>query len=137
MVALVIMMAFGLLVTYAEPAIGTFAVGDIFPYINHGDSRLTPGALLMLGAAVDAKQSPYLFFMLHEWSELLVLAIGLGMGGAAVIGTLRLLYQWKMKYVVSVLTMISVLLSVYMTWIQPRLIGVNGMAWDTGSMSVL
>jgi hypothetical protein len=109
------MMAFGLLVTYAEPAIN---------------------ALLMLSAVVDAQQSPYLYFLLHSWSELLVFCIGLGMGSAAVLGSVRLIYGWPLRWLISAITGIAMLFTAYLTWFRPHLSGVCAMTWDTGSMCI-
>lgn len=61
-VTLVVVFALGILVTYAEPAI----------------QSLRP-----LAAVVDRNAEPYLFFVLNNQQELLVLSIGLGVGVAA------------------------------------------------------
>jgi len=56
----------GIGVTYAEPAIG---------------------ALKTAGQIVDVTQAPYLYTLLNDWAEVLVLIVGLGVGLAAVLGT--------------------------------------------------
>ncbi|PNH06911.1 hypothetical protein TSOC_006673 [Tetrabaena socialis] len=67
-VVLAVAGALGILVTYAEPAI----------------SSLTPLAKL-----VDKTKAPYLYYALNDQREMLVLSIGLGVGMAAIVGTLR------------------------------------------------
>jgi hypothetical protein len=58
----------GIGVTYAEPAIGT---------------------LKLAGALVDPEKAPYLFYLLMVRTEATVLLVGLGVGAAAVLGTMR------------------------------------------------
>ena len=60
----------GIGVTYAEPAIGT---------------------LKLAGALVDPEKAPYLFYLLMVQTESTVLLVGLGVGAAAVLGTMRFL----------------------------------------------
>ena len=55
-------------VTYAEPAIG---------------------ALKAFGASVNPQEAPYLYEILNNRSETLVVMVGAGVGIAAVIGTIR------------------------------------------------
>jgi len=65
-VVLFITCLLGIGVTYAEPAIG---------------------ALKTAGQIVDVTQAPYLYTLLNDWAEVLVLIVGLGVGLAAVLGT--------------------------------------------------
>jgi len=73
---LIIACAIGILCTYAEPAIAS---------------------LRPLAALVKRCQTPYLFFVLNDMSEVLVLSIGVGVGVAAMIGVLRFLRGWSLK----------------------------------------
>jgi hypothetical protein len=43
---------------------------------------------------VDPSEAPYLYYLMNQQQELLVLCIGLGVGVAAVIGTLRFIKDW-------------------------------------------
>jgi hypothetical protein len=63
----------GIGVTFAEPAIG---------------------ALKAAGGNVAVERAPYLYAMLTDWSEALVLVVGASVGLAVVVGTLRFLYGW-------------------------------------------
>ncbi|MCP4470303.1 MAG: DUF1538 domain-containing protein [Gammaproteobacteria bacterium] len=75
-VVLTIAFLLGISVTFAEPAIG---------------------ALKQAGQLVDLYKAPYLYALLNQWSEVLVLVVGTGVGMAVVLGTLRFLYGWSLK----------------------------------------
>ena len=69
-VVLVVVFLLGIGVTLAEPAIG---------------------ALQAVGSIVDAEKAPYLWELLNRRSGTLVLVVGIGVGFAAVLGTVRFL----------------------------------------------
>lgn len=48
--------------------------------ISYAEPALS--ALITLAALVHPERQPYLYFLLHQWAEVLVLTIGLGMGRA-------------------------------------------------------
>jgi hypothetical protein len=73
---LIVACAIGILCTYAEPAIAS---------------------LRPLAGLVKRCQTPYLYFVLNDMSEVLVLSIGLGVGVAAMVGVLRFLRGWSLK----------------------------------------
>ena len=73
---LFITLLLGIGVTFAEPAIG---------------------ALKAAGQNVSVERAPYLYALLNDWSDALVLVVGACVGLAAVIGTLRFLYGWSLK----------------------------------------
>ena len=75
-VVLLIAFLLGIGVTFAEPAIG---------------------ALKAAGQVVDAKTAPYLYTLLNDWADVLVLVVGMGVGLASALGMLRLLYGWSLK----------------------------------------
>jgi hypothetical protein len=112
-IVLVIVFALGVLVTYAEPAVG---------------------ALLTLAPLVDKDQAPYLYYILHQWVEFLIFAIGAGVGLSAVFGTMRLMYGWSLKTLVSAITIPAMILTAYLVWGQEGMDGVVGLSWDTGAM---
>ncbi|MBK1721008.1 DUF1538 domain-containing protein [Thiocystis violacea] len=112
---LVLLIAFllGIGVTFAEPAIG---------------------ALKAAGQIVQVESAPYLYALLNQWSEVLVLGVGLGVGVAAVLGTLRFLYGWSLKPLIY-LTLIPTLgLTLYLTT-DPQLHKTLGLAWDCGAVT--
>jgi hypothetical protein len=112
-VVLVIVFILGIGVTFAEPAIG---------------------ALKTAGQIVNVKSAPYLYALLNEWSELLVLVVGIGVGIAAVLGTIRFLYGWSLKpFIYATLTPV-LLLTFYMSQ-DPQLAPVLGLAWDSGAVT--
>ncbi|MFT7460846.1 MAG: hypothetical protein ACI909_003536, partial [Planctomycetota bacterium] len=103
----------GIGVTFAEPAIG---------------------ALKTAGSIVDVGQAPYLYALLNNWAEVMVLVVGIGVGLAAVLGTLRFLYGWSLKPLVYLTLIPTMLLTVYFHF-QPELGKTLGLAWDCGAVT--
>ena len=112
-VVLIIAFLLGIGVTFAEPAIG---------------------ALKAAGQSVQAEKSPYLFILLNGWAGRLVLVVGIGVGIAAVLGTIRFLFSWSLKPFIYA-TLIPVLLIT--VWIQqiPGLKTMLALAWDCGAVT--
>jgi hypothetical protein len=112
-VVLFITLLLGVGVTFAEPAIS---------------------ALKTAGQNVVVERAPYLYALLNNWSEALVLVVGASVGLAAVVGTLRFLYGWSLKPLIYA-SLIPVLgLSVYAAS-DPELSKALGLAWDTGAVT--
>ncbi len=112
-VVLVVAFLLGIGVTLAEPAIG---------------------ALKAAGAIVDPARAPYLYTLLNDWAETLVLMVSAGVGLAVVIGSLRFLHGWSLKPLIyaSLLPMIGLsLLIASNSQLAPAL----GLAWDTGAVT--
>lgn len=112
-VVLTIAFLLGIGVTFAEPAIG---------------------ALKAAGAIVKVNDAPYLYTLLNEWAELLVLVVGIGVGAAAVIGTLRFLYDWSLKPLIYMTLVPTIALTLYIT-LDPALSKMLGLAWDCGAVT--
>ncbi|MBT6407575.1 MAG: DUF1538 family protein [Rhodospirillaceae bacterium] len=103
----------GIGVTFAEPAIG---------------------ALQAVGAIVDVNRAPYLWALLNQWSGVLVLVVGMGVGLAAVLGTVRLLNGWSLKPYIY-LTLAPVLALTVWAMNDPELAKTLGLAWDCGAVT--
>jgi len=112
-VVMAIAFLLGIGVTFAEPAIG---------------------ALKTAGSIVDVKRAPYLYALLNDWADVMVLAVGIGVGLAAVIGTLRFLYGWSLKPLVYLTLLPTLLLTLYLHS-HPDLNNVLGLAWDCGAVT--
>ena len=112
---LVLLIAFilGVGVTYAEPTIG---------------------ALQQAGASLDVTKAPYLYYILNERTQALVLTVGIGVGFAAVLGSLRFIRGWSLKPMIY-LTFVPILLLVGYLMFDPELSKVLGLAWDTGAVT--
>jgi hypothetical protein len=110
---LFITLLLGIGVTFAEPAIG---------------------ALKAAGQNVIVERAPYLYALLNNYADRLVLVVGFSVGAAAVLGTLRFIYGWSLKPLIY-FTLIPVLgLSVYCA-INPEMSKVLGLAWDAGAVT--
>ena len=110
---LFITLLLGIGVTFAEPAIG---------------------ALKAAGNNVSVEQAPYLFALLNDWSGALVLVVGISVGLAAVLGTLRFLYGWSLKPMIYASLAPVLLLTVYSAS-DPHLKNIIGLAWDCGAVT--
>jgi len=110
---LVIAFILGIGVTFAEPAIG---------------------ALKAAGQIVRVESAPYLYAMLNDWTEILVLGVGIGVGAAAVLGTLRFLYGWSLKPLIYT-TMVPLMLLTGYILTDPELRKTLGLAWDCGAVT--
>jgi len=110
---LFITLLLGIGVTFAEPAIG---------------------ALKAAGQNVSVERAPYLFALLNDWSDVLVLVIGLSVGLAAVTGTLRFLYGWSLKPLIYISLGPVLGLTLYGAS-DPELTKILGLAWDAGAVT--
>ena len=110
---LTIALLLGIGVTYAEPAIGTLQVA---------------------GSIVDPQKAPYLYTMLNERAGTTVLVVGLGVGVAAVLGTVRFLYDWSLKPLIYLTLLPIVILTTYCS-LDDDLASVIGLAWDCGAVT--
>ncbi len=110
---LFITLLLGIGVTFAEPAIS---------------------ALKAAGENVAVERAPYLYAMLNDWAEVLVLVVGASVGLAAAIGTLRFLYGWSLKPLIYV-TLLPVLGLTIFAAFDPELQKILGLAWDCGAVT--
>ncbi len=112
-VVLIIIAILGVGVTYAEPAIG---------------------ALKAFGASVNPQDAPYLYEILNNRSETLVVMVGAGVGIAAVIGTIRFIRGWSLKPLIYLALAPTIALTIY-AWMNPDLRTILGLAWDCGAVT--
>ena len=112
-IVLLLMFLLGVGVTYAEPAIS---------------------ALQAVGPILSPHDAPYLYSLLNFHSNQVVLAVGAGVGIAAVVGTIRFLRGWSLKPVIYWSMVPCVLMVVGMAW-NPGLVNTLGLAWDCGAVT--
>ncbi|NJD34496.1 MAG: DUF1538 domain-containing protein [Betaproteobacteria bacterium] len=103
----------GGIATFAEPAIG---------------------ALRAAGSGVDPLRAPWLHLLLTRYPDRLVLAVGIGVGLAVVVGMLRYFFAWRMKTLVIATLLPCLALTVY-AGLDPRLAPIIGLAWDCGAIT--
>jgi hypothetical protein len=112
-VVLIVCFLLGIGVTLAEPAIG---------------------ALQEAGKIVNPAGAPVLALFLTSKAGLLKAAVGIGVGLAAVLGTLRFLYGWSLKPIIYLTTLPTLALTAYATT-HPQMRQVIGVAWDCGAVT--
>jgi hypothetical protein len=110
---LAVAFALGVLATLAEPAIG---------------------ALKAAGSLTDPQRAPLLAKILASHSGALVLAVGLGVGAAVVLGIVRVIYNLRLKTIV-VITLLPCLALTAWFASDERLAPVLGLAWDCGAIT--
>lgn len=110
---IVVVFLLGIGVTFAEPAIG---------------------ALQTAGSLVDVTLAPYLYTLLNDWAGVLVLCVGIGVGLAAALGTVRFIYGWSLKPLIFMTLVPVLLISIYMA-LDPELSKVLGLAFDCGAVT--
>lgn len=110
----------GIGVTFAEPAIGALkAAGASVPFMNPDG---TPA------------NSIYLYALLNNYVDYVVLLVGAGVGLAAVLGTIRFVKGWSLKpYIYLSLTPVLLLTLYFMS--NPYLAATLGLAWDSGAVT--
>lgn len=115
------------------PLAGTLAVVFI---LGCGATLAEPamGALRHLGSLISYRRSPLLKVMLSTYSAQLNAAVAVGVGLAAVVGTLMLLQGWSLRRVLGWSLLPAVVLSAA-TLRDPQLQQVVGLAWDTGAVT--
>jgi len=110
----------GIGVTFAEPAIGALkAAGAAVPF--------------MAADGTPAK-SIYLYALLNNYVDLLVILVGVGVGIAAVLGTIRFVKGWSLKPYIY-LALIPVILMTLFFMSNPYLSATLGLAWDSGAVT--
>ncbi len=112
-VVLLVVFLLGIGVTFAEPAIG---------------------ALQTAGSLVDVNKAPYLYTLLTDWSGSLVLVVGIGVGLAAALGTIRFIYGWSLKPLIYLTLAPVLMISIYMA-LDEELSKVLGLAFDCGAVT--
>ncbi len=103
----------GIGVTFAEPAIG---------------------ALKTAGSLLKVEEAPYLYALLNQYSNVLVLIVGVGVGFAAILGTIRFIYGWSLKIYIYI-TLVPIMLLTLYCMFDPNLAPVLGLAWDSGAVT--
>jgi len=112
-VVLFITLLLGIGVTFAEPAIG---------------------ALQAAGQIISVERAPYLYALLNDWADVLVLVVGASVGLAAVLGTVRFLYGWSLKPLIYLALAPVLALTIYCA-MDPDLRVTLGLAWDAGAVT--
>jgi hypothetical protein len=112
-VVLIVCFLLGIGVTLAEPAIG---------------------ALQEAGKIVKRENAPVLFALLTSKATLLKGAVAIGVGFAAVLGTLRFVYNWSLKPLIYIAVPLTLVLTAFAEF-HPAMKQAIGVAWDCGAVT--
>ena len=99
--------------TFAEPAIGV---------------------LKTAGSSIKAWDAPLLFLLLNKQSDLLVYAVGIGVGLAVMAGMLRFMYNLSLKPFIYFLIGGLILFTIW-AYFDANLRHLTGLAWDCGAVT--
>jgi len=92
------------------------------------------GALELAGSLVKAERAPLLWYLLNPWNFYVFLAVGIGVGFAALIGTARLLNGWDLKKIIYFTTFKTIFMTILTEFVfeVPEIVG---LAWDAGAVT--
>jgi len=93
------------------------------------------GVIKASGKWIDPNLAPLLYYILQQKIILLVIAVGVGVGLAALFGILRIVKNFSLIPVLIPLLIVTILLS-FICMINPRTSPLVGVAWDTGGVIV-
>ncbi len=131
------LMPFSESIGFNLPNRGTPAVVLGFAFLLGGIATFAEpaiGALRAAGSGVDPLRAPWLHLLLTRYPDRLVLAVGIGVGLAVVVGMLRYFFGWRMKTLV-IATLIPCLALTTYAGFDPRLAPIIGLAWDCGAIT--
>lgn len=113
--AVILALAFmlGMGATFAEPAIGV---------------------LKEAGRIVIPERAPLLYAMLNQYAGYTVLAVGVGVGVATLLGILMFIYSWRLKRLIYISVIPTLALTAY-CFTEQRLAQIIGLAWDCGAVT--
>ena len=83
---------------------------------------------------MDPEKAPALYYLLMVQTEPTVLLVGMGVGLAAIIGTMRFLYDWSLKPLIYISLIPGTLLTAYCA-MDSNLSSIVGLAWDCGAVT--
>lgn len=92
-------------------------------------------ALQLAGQLIDPVESPYLWLLLVDpgYNMALILCIALGVGLAALVGTLRTIRGWNLPVLITISVFLTLGLTVALQMSPAS--EVAGMAWDSGAVT--
>lgn len=83
---------------------------------------------------MNPANAPVLALFLTSKATLLKAAVGIGVGLAAVVGTLRFVHDWSLKPIIYLTTVPTLLLTAY-ALTDPQMRQIIGVAWDCGAVT--
>ena len=129
----------GIAVTFAEPALGALQLIGVLVQVQRAPCAATHN--------ISITVIRYLFIMLGPWSLFLVLAVSAGVGIATVLGVLRNLHNFKLRWLIFATLTPTLILSIIIEvkifniflvntqYACPEIKEVIGLAWDCGAVT--
>lgn len=92
------------------------------------------GVLKTVGNSVDHKRAPLLYDYLINHTNTLVTMVAIGVGVATILGVLRFIKQWPLKYLIFPVLSAILIVTAYAHFV-PELRSIIGLAWDCGGVT--
>jgi len=91
-------------------------------------------SLKIAGSSVQWQNSPLLHMMLNQHTAYLIMAIGMGVGLAVLLGIVRFVHGWSLKPLLLILVPVAIGLSILL-YTMPLYAPIVGLAWDCGGIT--
>jgi hypothetical protein len=131
------LMPLGELLGTRLPVKSSLLVILIFAFILGVGATFAEPAIAVLkaaGSGVDPQQAPLLYSLLNEFSGQLVMAVGVGVGIAVLLGVLRFMRGWSLKVLIIPVTIILCVVTLFAHF-NKILNPIIGLAWDCGAVT--
>ncbi len=92
------------------------------------------GALKTAGTLITPERAKMLYYLLNEKSAYLILAVGIGVGIASMVGILRIIRDWNLTPLILPSVLITLALTVLAS-LNANTASIVGLAWDTGAVT--
>ncbi len=131
------LMPLGELLGTKLPVKSSLAVILIFAFILGVGATFAEPAIAVLkaaGSGVDPGKAPLLYSLLNEFSGQLVMAVGIGVGIAVLLGVLRFMRGWSLKVLIIPVVIVLTVITLF-AHANPLLNPIIGLAWDCGAVT--
>jgi len=131
------LMPFGEIIGNTLPQRSSLKTILIFAFIlGIGATLAEPaiGVLKLAGESVHPEKAPLLKALLTIYSMPLVIFVGIGVGIATVLGTMRFIYNWSLKPLIYIFVMAAAALTI-VAHFDEHTRHIIGLAWDCGGVT--
>jgi len=131
------LMPLGELLGTKLPVKSSLTVILIFAFILGVGATFAEPAIAVLkaaGSGVDPGKAPLLYSLLNEYSGQLVMAVGVGVGVAVLLGVLRFMRGWSLKVLIIPVVIVLTIITLF-AHANEVLNPIIGLAWDCGAVT--